>query len=179
MRGHRHRHLGAGQRLLERQRHRRLEVLAALRRRLRARAPAAGVEDARQDVRERAEVGRVGAAGAAAPEGVAGRSRQGQPGFAVLDRRLSAVGHPQRGAGHHRRASDHRDRRARGRVRHHLFFRIGRARPGDLQHHPASRSLHPSQGPVRQSDHRNGFRPHPLGTPGRISFSTATNSRFT
>src|SRR3954469_7957549 len=71
MRRDRHGHLRARQRLLEGQRHRRLQVLAALRGRLRARgAPAAGVEDARQDVREGAEVARRAAARrAAAPEG--------------------------------------------------------------------------------------------------------------
>src|SRR4051794_22005236 len=79
-----HGHLGAFDRLLERQRDRRLQVLAALGDRLGARAaPAAGVEDARQDVRERAEVGRA-AAGAARAPAAAERVGAGEHAAAVV-----------------------------------------------------------------------------------------------
>src|SRR4051794_3695750 len=78
-----HRHLGALDRLLERQRDGRLQILAALGDRLGARgAPAAGVEDARQDVRERAEV--RGAARRAARAAPAERIGAGEHAAAVV-----------------------------------------------------------------------------------------------
>ena len=89
VRGDRDGHLRALDRLLERQRDRRLEVAAALGRRLGAHAAAAaaaGVEDARQDVRERAEVGpgRAAAGAAAAAAERAGAAEDGAAAVVLL-----------------------------------------------------------------------------------------------
>src|SRR3954471_23366861 len=85
VRGHRDGDLGALDGLLEGQADRGLEVVAALGRRLGAGAAPTGVEDARQDVRERAEVARRAGSPCAA---AAGRPA---PGPAAAEDRAAAV----------------------------------------------------------------------------------------
>ena len=97
--------------------------------------------------------------------------RQGQPGRAVLDRRLSAVGDPQRGAGHDRGPADHRHRRPGDRLLDHRFVGLGRARQCDLQHPASPGAIHAGQGPGRQSDFGHLLPADPLGTSRRLSFS--------